>query len=128
MTQLSRFKITLAALALAAAGGQAFAHGSMKSQHGGQVAMAGETVVELVRGPQGVSIYVTEEDEPLPSAGMTGKLTITQGAKKSEAALQAGPGNRFDARGVKIPSGAKVAVMLTSKTTQARTVASFTAK
>lgn len=127
MTVSSHLKLTLAALSLAAAPA-VYAHGSMKPQHGGQVTMAGETVVELVRSPQGVSVFVTEEDEPMVAKSMTGKLTVTQGPKKSEAPLVAGPGNRLDAKGVKIVSGAKVAVMLVSKATQARTVATFTAK
>ena len=54
------------ALALAISlGGTALAHGSMKPRHGGQVAISGETVVELVRRPKGVSVYVTDEDKPL---------------------------------------------------------------
>lgn len=127
MTIASYFKLGLAALALAAAPA-AFAHGSMKPRHGGIVAMSGEIVVELVRAPKSVSVYVTEEDEPLPAAGMTGKLVVTTGAKKSEAPLAAGPGNRFDARGVTVPAGAKVAVMLINKASQARTVATFMVK
>ena len=127
MTNSSALKLGLAALALATAPA-AWAHGSMKPKHGGQVAMSGEIVMELVRSPKGVSVYVTEEDEPLPAASMTGKLTIAAGAKKSEAPLAAGPGNRFDAKGLTIPAGAKVAVMLVNKASQARAVATFTAK
>jgi hypothetical protein len=127
MIATSHIKLALAAFALAAAP-VAFAHGSMKPKHGGIVTMSGETVVELVRNAQGVSVYVTEEDEPLPSASMTAKLVVTAGAAKSEKPLTAGPDNRFDARGLKIPAGAKVAVMLVDKATQARTVANFSIK
>jgi hypothetical protein len=133
MTML-RFKIRrtgVAAFALGlalAVSGPAIAHGSMKPRHGGQVAMSGETVVELVRGPKGVSVYVTEEDEPIASAGLTGKLLVTQGAKKTTAALVAGPGNRLDAAGVKIGNGATVAVIVVTKATQARSVVNFTVK
>lgn len=131
MPTLSRLKLLLFAGALAASplvAGEAFAHGSMKPQHGGQVAMSGETMVELVRAPSGVSVYVSEEDEPLPAAGIDGKLIVTQGAKKSEALLKSGPANRLDAAGLKIPAGAKVTVVLISKATQARSMVSFTAK
>ena len=127
MTLSSSLKLGLAALALAAAPA-AFAHGSMKPRHGGIVAMSGEIVMELVRSPKGVSVYVTEEDEPLPAASMTGKLIFTTGARKTEAPLAAGPGNRFDAKGITVPAGARVAVMLVNKASQARTVATFTAK
>jgi hypothetical protein len=100
----------------------------MKPRHGGQVAMSGETVVELVRGPKGASVYVTEEDEPIASAGLTGKLIVTQGAKKTNAALVAGPGNRLDAAGLKIATGTTVAVILVTKATQSRSVVNFTVK
>ena len=112
-------------LGLATAG---LAHGSMKPKHGGVVAMSGETLVELVRGPKGVSVYVSEEDEPLASSGMSGKLVITAGAKKREAPLRAAAGNRFDAPGLKLASGNKVAVVLLNKATQARSLVSFTIK
>ena len=122
-------KIGFIALGLALAlSGPVLAHGSMKPRHGGQVAMSGETVVELVRGPKGVSVYVTEEDEPIASAGLTGKLVVTQGAKKSDTALVAGPGNRLDAAGLKVANGATVAVIVVTKATQARSVVNFTAK
>src|SRR5215204_3797397 len=61
-------------MAAALAAAPAFAHGSMRPSHGGQVTMSGETLVELVRGPKGVSIFVSEEDEPIAAAGLTGKL------------------------------------------------------
>lgn len=52
MTKISAFKTFLAgaALTFALPASQAIAHGSMKPQHGGQVALAGDTVIELVRG------------------------------------------------------------------------------
>lgn len=127
MNFTSYLKLGLAAAVMAATPA-ALAHGSLKPRHGGIVTMSGETVVELVRAPQGVSVYVTEEDEPLPATSMTAKLVVTAGGAKSERLLVAGPDNRFDARGLKIPAGAKVAVMLVNKATQARTVASFTVK
>lgn len=127
MTALSHIKLALAAAALAAAP-VTFAHGSMKPKHGGIVTMSGETVVELVRGAQGVSVYVTEEDEPLPAASMTAKLTVTADSGGTETPLTAGPDNRFDAPGLQIPTGAKVAVVLVNKATHARTLAAFTIK
>lgn len=126
MPKISLFKTLVVAGALVAV--PAFAHGSMKPKHGGQVAMTGETQVELVRSPKGVSVFVSEEDEPIAAAGLSGKLIITEGAKKREALLKSGPGNRLDAPGVKIANGAKVTVSLLTKTTQARTNTSFTVK
>lgn len=109
--------------------GEAFAHGSMKPQHGGEVALTGDTLVELVRAPSGVSVYVTDDDGvPLPAAGMTGKLIVIQGTNKSEAPLKSGAGNQLDAAGLQIPAGAKVTVMLVDNATQAHSMVSFTAK
>ena len=132
MPNMSKLRVLLFAGALAisplAAGG-ALAHGSMKPQHGGQVALTGDTLVELVRAKSGVSVYVTDDDGvPLSAAGMTGKLIVTQGAKKSEAALKSGAGNQLDAAGLEIPAGAKVTVMLVDNATQAHSTVSFTAK
>jgi hypothetical protein len=132
MSKTSLFKSLLLVGAMALApmgtGGAAFAHGSMKPKHGGQLVMSGETQVELVRSPKGVSVYVSEEDEPIAAAGLSGKLIITEGSKKREAVLKSGPANRLDAPGVKIANGAKVTVSLLTKSTQARTNASFTVK
>jgi hypothetical protein len=121
--------IAFMALGLSVAlSGPALAHGSTKPRHGGQVAVAGETVIEMVRAPAGISVFVTSEDEPIASAGLTGKLVVTQGEKKTNAALVAGPGNRLDAAGLKVANGATVSVVLVSKATQERSVVSFATK
>jgi len=127
-TSVFKKLLLTAALVAAPLAGEAFAHGSMKPQHGGQVALAGETVIELVRSGHGVTVYLSDEDQPVPAAGMTGKLIITQGGKKSDVALTSAGGNRLQAHGVKIASGAKVTVSLVSKATQERGAVSFTAK
>lgn len=113
----------LAALAFAAT---AYAHGSMKPQHGGVVQMTGETMVELVNAPTGVAIYVREDEEDVSSAGMTAKLTVTTAGKTSNVALAAAGANKFEAKGVKIRAGSKVGVMLVNKATQARSSVTFT--
>src|SRR4051812_43217339 len=79
-----RNMLLTAALVAAPLASEAFAHGSMKPLHGGQVALAGETVIELVRSAHGVTVYLSDEDQPVPAAGMTGKLIITQSGKKSD--------------------------------------------
>lgn len=127
MTIARQFKIALAGLALSS-GSAALAHGSMRPQHGGMVAMSGEVVVELVRGPTGISVYVTEEDEPLLASGMTGKLTVNAAGKKADTPLVAGPGNRFDALGLRVPVGAGVAIALVKTASGARTFVNFTVR
>ena len=94
---------------------QVLAHGNTKPQHGGIVQMVGETVFELVALADGIELYIVDDAEELPSAEMTGKLTITSDGVKSEAVLQPAGGNKLEAKGVKIPPGAKVAVLLIRK-------------
>jgi len=113
----------LAALAFAAT---ADAHGSMKPQHGGVVQMTGETMVELDNAPTGVAVYVRDDEEDVDSAGMTAKLTVSTAGKTSNVALAPAGGNKFEAKGVKIPAGSKVGVMLVNKATQARSSVTFT--
>ncbi|MPS68848.1 MAG: hypothetical protein E2586_10160 [Novosphingobium sp.] len=116
----------LAAVLLASAPATAFAHGSMKPQHGGIVAMSGEILVEMVKSPKGVSFYVSEEDEPVPASGFDAKVTVTAAGKKTQTALVAAGGNRFSAPGLAAPKGSKVVVSLVNKRDQAKTFASFT--
>ncbi|ETI65398.1 hypothetical protein C100_02250 [Sphingobium sp. C100] len=121
------FRIGLIGLTLIAAPAMLHAHGSMKPQHGGMVQMTGETMVELVSGPKGVDIYLSEEDEPIAAAGFTAKLTQSAAGKKTEAALKAAGGNKLVAAGFKPVKGAKLIVMLIDKS-GAKSFATFQAK
>ena len=115
--------VAVAALGLPAA---SLAHGSTKPQHGGVVQMTGETLVELVYGPAGVALYVKEDDEDVESAGMTATLTITTVAgARSDVQLKPAGGNKFEAKGVMVPAGSKVAVMVINNATQARSSVTF---
>lgn len=118
----------LAGVSLAALPVVAGAHGSTKPLHGGIVIMSGETVIEMVRAPKGVDIYLTEEDEPLAASGFAGKLIVTAGGAKTETALVPQARNKLTAPGLKIPAGAKVVVSLTAKGNGAKTIASFSVK
>lgn len=117
----------LAALALVAAPAVVHAHGSMKPQHGGMVQMTGETMFELVTGPKGADVYLSEEDEPIPAAGYTAKLIQTAAGKKTEAPLKAAGGNKLSAPGFKAAKGAKIVVSLVDKN-GAKTFATFQTK
>lgn len=116
------------AIASALAVTPAFAHGDDKPRHGGQVAEVGETVFELVRAPAGASVYIMEDGDEVPAASMTGKMIVTAGGKKTEIPLVAAKGNQFVAKGAKIPSGARVGVLVVNKQTQARQSATFAIK
>lgn len=117
----------LAAIALMAAPAMLHAHGSMKPQHGGLVQMTGETMIELVAGPKGVDVYLSEEDEPIAAAGFTAKLTQTAAGAKTEAALRPAGANKLTAAGFKAARGAKLVVALIDKS-GAKSFATFQAK
>ncbi len=106
----------------------ALAHGATHAQHGGIVQMNGETLFELVRAPAGVSLYVMDEDEPVAASGMTAKLTVSNGGQRREVAMVAGAGNQFFARGVTLPRGASVGVLVINRATQARYGTTFLIK
>lgn len=124
---LSFLRTGVTAFALIAAPAMLHAHGSMKPQHGGIVQMSGETMMELVAGPKGVDVYLSEEDEPLTAAGYSAQLTQTAGTVKSEAVLKPAGGNRLSAPGFKTVKGAKLVVALVDKS-GAKIFATFQAK
>lgn len=113
--KIDLFRTAVAAVALAAIPATAFAHGSMKPQHGGLVQMSGETMIELVSGPKGVDVYLSEEDEPVAAAGYTAKLTQTAAGAKTEAVLKPAGANKLTAAGFKAAKGAKLVVALVDK-------------
>lgn len=118
---------TLAVLGLLALSlNLAFAHGGAKAKHGGVVATASDLGFELVGTPTGAAIYVEDHGKPMAPTGMTGKLTVLNGADKSEAALTVA-GDKFEAQGVKLAPGAKVVAALTTPANKAITVR-FTVK
>lgn len=104
----------------------AMAHGGAKPKHGGVVATASDLGFELVGTPMGAAIYIEDHGKPMAPAGMSGKLTVLNGAEKSEAEL-AVAGDKLEAKGVKLAPGAKVVAALTTPAKKAITVR-FTVK
>ena len=104
----------------------AFAHGGAKARHGGVVSTASDLGFELVGTPTGAAIYIEDHGKPTTPAGMSGKLTVLNGAEKSEADL-AVAGDKLEAKGVKLAPGAKVVAALTTPARKAITVR-FTVK
>ena len=104
----------------------AVAHGGAKAKHGGVVAVASDLGFELVSTASGAAIYVEDHGKPTVPTGMTGKLTVLNGAEKSEAEL-AVAGDKLEAKGVKLAAGAKVVAALTTPSKKAITVR-FTVK
>lgn len=102
---------TLAAVALS--GGPAWAHGDEKARHGGLVQMAGETKFELVAKGDVAEVYLDDHGETIPTAKLSGKLTVMSGSAKSEAKLEPAAGDKLVAKGVKLVKGDKVIALVT---------------
>lgn len=104
----------------------AFAHGGATPKHGGVVQLASDLSFELVSLPDGAAIFVEDHGKPLTPTGMSGKLTVLNGSERSEASLVAS-GDKLEAKGVKLASGAKAVAALTTANKKAITVR-FTVK
>jgi hypothetical protein len=107
----------LAAAALAA--GVAWAHGDERARHGGLVQMAGEVKFELVARGDKAEVYLDDHGQAMPTAKLSGKLTVMSGGNKSEAKLEPEGNDKLVAKGVKLAKGDKVIalVMMEDKST-----------
>lgn len=115
MMKIDFFRTAIATIAIAAIPTTAFAHGSMKPQHGGLIQMSGETMIEMVSSPKGVDVYLSEEDEPVAAADYAAKLTQTVAGAKTQAVMKPAGGNKLTAAGFKTAKGAKLVVALIDK-------------
>jgi hypothetical protein len=99
----------------------ALAHGGAKPKHGGVVQAASDLSFELVGVPEGAVIYIEDHGQPMAPKGLKGKLTVLNGAEKSEADLVEA-GDKLEAKGIKLTSGAKVVAALVTPGAKAITV------
>ncbi|MGZ8287917.1 MAG: hypothetical protein ACXW2U_00555 [Telluria sp.] len=91
--------IALAAVAMSLAlSGNVMAHGS-KARHGGIVQSAGDLSFELVSKDAKTTIYVDDHGKDLPTAGLTGTLTVLKGKQKTVVPLEPAGGNMLAAKG-----------------------------
>ncbi|HEX6364218.1 MAG TPA: hypothetical protein VFZ93_14775 [Albitalea sp.] len=105
---------SLVAAATAASMATALAHeDAVKPRFGGTVASAAELGFELVAQGDGAALYVEDHGKPVPTEGMSGKLTVLKGSAKREAALTAAGGNKLEAQGIALGPGAKAVATLT---------------
>lgn len=111
-TLLKTLSAALLVGASALSAGNALAHGAAPAQHGGVVQSAADLSFELVATPDGAALYLEDHDAALQTAGLSGKLTVLNGADKSEAELKPAGGNKLEAKGVKLNKGAKVVAVL----------------
>jgi hypothetical protein len=113
---------TAVALAAASAAPFATAHGAADPQHGGVVQSAADLSFELVAQPGGAILYVMDHDDEADVAKFGGKLTVLNGAEKSEAELKPAGGNKLEAKGVKLGKGAKAVAVIEGAGRKAITV------
>lgn len=92
----------------------ALAHGGAKPQHGGIVQSASDLSFELVSTGDGAALYIVDHEKEFDTSRAGGRLTILNGAEKSEAELKPAGGNKLEAKGVKLGKGAKVVAALTT--------------
>src|SRR5258708_3691541 len=105
--------IQIAALAFGALTlAPSMAHGPAKAGHGVTVKVATDVSFDLVVQADGATIYLVDHDEPMSSKGITGKLTVLQGAKKTEVSVKEDGDNALRATGVKLAKGDKVVAVL----------------
>ena len=119
MTRIDRTRrialMALAASLLLPAAGTAHAHADHgKPMYGGLVAEAGVFQGELVRKADGITLYVLDHGEPVPTAGASARLTVLAAGQRSELALTPAGENRLAApAGTTLPKGARVVAAVT---------------
>lgn len=102
-------------------------HGAPTPNHGGMVQAVGETWLELVVRGDGLDLYVEDDGDAMPSAGLAGTLTVVDAAGKKELPLKAAGGNKLEAKGV-AAKGAKVLVLLVLDDKKTKVAATFNVK
>lgn len=101
--------------------------GGTKPLHGGIVQTVGEKSFELVAKPDATELYVVDDGEEVASDQMSATLTVDVGGTQWEFVMLPAGGNKFVTTEAKIPSRAKVAVLLIAPD-QSKTTARFRIK
>ena len=111
---MSKNVLSMCVLAVAALGfSPAQADGVAKAKRGGVVQQANDITYELVALADGAAIYVDDHGKPVAVTGASGKLTVLDGATKSEAELKP-VGDKLEAKGIKLVTGSKVVATVTT--------------
>src|SRR5688572_27846430 len=84
---------------------QALAHGELLPQYGGVVQSVRDVSYELAPHESGLVLVVEDHGNPVPTAGVAGKLVVLKGSQRSEAELKPIGGNRMLARGAQLGAG-----------------------
>ncbi|MEN1835663.1 hypothetical protein AAIM60_22545 [Pseudomonas lijiangensis] len=110
---MKAFFQTLLAATCALLMSQASAHGVPQPQHGGLIEDAGLVAIEMVARGDTVDLYLTDHDEPVSAASVTGVLTITTRHKRAKTDIVALSGNQLQSKGVSYQSGSRISALLT---------------
>jgi hypothetical protein len=96
----------------------AHGHGTPTPNHGGIVQAVGETWLELVPAADKIELYVEDDGDPMPSAGLSGHVSVDNGGARTDYVLKPAGGNKLEAVGARAPKGVKVlaVVVLADKT------------
>lgn len=106
--------LALVAMAVTVAvSGNALAHGD-KPKHGGIVQSASDLGFELVNKDGKATLYVEDHGKPVSTAGAAGKLTVLNGAEKTEVVLEPAGENTLVTKGeAKLVKGTKAIAAVT---------------
>lgn len=103
----------VATVVTVAVAGNALAHGE-KPRHGGIVQSASDLGFELVHKDGRATIYVEDHGKPVSTTGASGKLTVLNGAEKTEVALEPAGENAVATKGeAKLGKGSKAIATVT---------------
>ncbi|HEY1147379.1 MAG TPA: hypothetical protein VGF27_02325 [Pseudoduganella sp.] len=125
---LTALLLSGAAVTAALTGNLARAHGTPQPNHGGIVQAVGETWLELVVRGDAVELYVQDDGDDLPSAGMSGKFTVVTGATKKEFALAPAGDNKLTGKAAGVAKGSKVLTVVTLADEKTKVSAAFEIK
>ena len=80
-----------------------------KSHHGGVVSHVGHHEYELVAKADTLTLYLSEDEKPVPSKGATASVMLMAGTEKNTVKLEPAGDNKLEAKGTfKIGKGMKV--------------------
>ncbi|WP_298211159.1 hypothetical protein [Acidovorax sp.] len=108
----------LGALVLLASSATAYAAGNHahdhKPLHGGVVAESNDMDYELVAQPDTITLHVRDHGKPVSVQGASARLTLLQGAEKSEVVLAPNNEGVLQSKGsFKVAAGTKVVALVT---------------
>lgn len=108
----------LLAAVLLASGAAAYAAGNhthaSQPQHGGVVAESNDMDYELVARPDALTLHVRDHGKPVSVQGASARLTLLQGAEKSEVALAPTGEGALQSKGsFQVAAGTKVVALVT---------------